>query len=276
MSLYWENYRKAVEEGVEQTPAQIATLTKEQLFNDNAFDDFQEKLNHTITQERTKNENPSENELQKELDVFTGFDINIEYIFRGAKPTPALWEDLREIYARHLEDEEDEQVDITKRNWFNQVIIQVHVRNETDASPIEVKEWINNMKDHIPGNNFEMSHLKINHADNALCPPDGMSLFELPVTGDYSVLLDPSAEKKLLAAEHEKELEALYQGEAEDPSVYFDHGDGIDPYGDFEPADEDSDPELDMEDEKAFLEDVDKDEKLGIDDNQGEEEEDDE
>lgn len=44
---------------MEQTPAQIGTLVKEQLFNDNEFDDFQEKLNQTLTQERIKNENPS-------------------------------------------------------------------------------------------------------------------------------------------------------------------------------------------------------------------------
>lgn len=203
------------------------------------------------------------------------FDVNFDFIFKDAKPTPALWEDLREIYVIHLEDEEDEQVDITKRHWFNQVIIQVHVRNETDASPIEVKEWINNVKDHIPGNHFEMSHIKINHADNALCPQDGASLFEHPDAGDYSVLFDPSEDKKAAAAEHEKELELLYRGEAEDPSAYLDHGDGVDPDGELEPADEDyhdKDPELDMEDEQAFLEDVDKDEKLGVDDHQGAEE----
>ena len=175
-----------------------------------------------------------------ELDSFLQFNVNTEYIFRGAKPTPALWEDLRDIYARHLEDEEDEQVDITKRNWFNQVIIQVHVRNETNVSPIEVNEWISIVKDHIPGNNFDMSHLKITHAENALCPEDG-SLFDLPNAGNYSVLFDPSEDKKLVAAEHEKEMEALYRGEAEDDSVYHDHGDGVDPYGDFEASDEDQD-----------------------------------
>ena len=40
LTLYWENYRKAVEEGIQQSPAQIGTLIKEQLFNDNSFDDF--------------------------------------------------------------------------------------------------------------------------------------------------------------------------------------------------------------------------------------------
>ena len=47
------------------------------------------------------------------------FDVNIEHIFGTEKPTTANWEDLRAIYAKHLEDEEDEQVDISKRNWFN-------------------------------------------------------------------------------------------------------------------------------------------------------------
>ena len=125
----------------------------------------------------------------------------------------------------------------------------MHVRNETEVSPVDVKEWINSVKDYIPGNNFDMSHIKINHADNALCINDGRSLFEQPHAGDYSVLLHPSEDKKAAAAEHEKELAALYAGEIEDQSVYDDHGDGVDPYGDFEASDEEQDPELDMEDE---------------------------
>lgn len=147
------------------------------------------------------------------------------------------------------------------------------MRNETDASPIEVKEWISNVWDHVPGNHFDMSHVKIDHANNTNCElNDGIRLFDLPEAGDYDVLLDPSEDKKAAAAEHEKELQELYNGEAEDPSVYLDHGDGVDPDGDFEASDEDADPELDMEDEKAFLEDVDKDEKLGINEHEGKEE----
>ena len=60
------------------------------------------------------------------------------------------------------------------------------------------------VKDHVPGNNFEMSHIKIEHAENKLCIKDA-KFFEHAT--NYSVLFNPSEEKRISAAEHEKELE---------------------------------------------------------------------
>ena len=211
LSLYWENWRLSVEEGRTRTAEEMATFVKEKMNNDKRFQHLQALLVEELAKEKKTGEPATDKVLQEELDSFLKLKINHDHVFRGYKPSIDLWRDMRPHYGVFLGDEAEEQADAAKMQWFNRPIITLYMRNVSEASPLDLREYSDLFLDSVPGNNFVNTHMQVDHLDAEMCPQDIADIFSHPNATSYLALLNPSPSKfkeaEAAAKQFEEELE---------------------------------------------------------------------
>ena len=166
-----------------------------------------------LAKEKKSSEPATDKALQEELDNFLKLKINHDHVFRGYKPSIDLWRDMRPHYGVFLGDETEELADATKTQWFNRPIITLYMRNVSEASPIDLKEYNDLFLDSVPGNNFENTHMQIDHLDTEMCPQDISDIFAHPNATSFLALLEPSASKFKEAEAAAKQFEDELQRE---------------------------------------------------------------
>ena len=166
-----------------------------------------------LAKEKKSSEPATDKVLQEELDNFLKLKINHDHVFRGYKPSIDLWRDMRSHYGVFLGDETEELADATKTQWFNRPIITLYMRNVSEASPIDLKEYNDLFLDSVPGNNFENTHMQIDHLDTEMCPQDISDIFAHPNATSFLALLEPSASKFKEAEAAAKQFEDELQRE---------------------------------------------------------------